>query len=139
MQELLHQPASWGEEWLKRLSGPSNTRELFQETYAFEDVVAQLMKEHQQLEQQQQQVSIEPRLMTSHSQCLTENLMSCFRWLFSSLAEPVWADHAGSLPHTTVGCLSRSTRGERTIAAILDPAAATSSAALDIPAYWRQH
>jgi len=68
MQELLHQPASWGEEWLKRLSCPSNPRELFQETSALEDVVAQLMKEQQHIEQQQPQEFTAPEQLPAPSQ-----------------------------------------------------------------------
>jgi hypothetical protein len=56
MQNLLHQPNSWGDDWLRKLTDSSTQRELFQETSAMEEIVQELMR------QQQQQDSVERQL-----------------------------------------------------------------------------
>jgi len=43
MGGLLHQPASWGEEWLRRLQDSSTPGDLFRETSAMEEVVLGMM------------------------------------------------------------------------------------------------
>eukprot|EP00951_Prasinocladus_malaysianus_P039378 scaffold440812_cov46-Prasinocladus_malaysianus.AAC.1 len=44
---LIHQPASWGEDWLRRLQEPTTEKDLFKETSAMEEFIAQVMKAQQ--------------------------------------------------------------------------------------------